>query len=115
MRRISSTLLANKGADLSTIERHGGWRSFSVAESYIEDSISNKVDIARKIQGLSGTRCFFQEKTFIISTDSWKTSTGTMRSGADYNYKVFINGNKMKCNNKNKMSININVLILLYY
>ncbi|KAJ8921715.1 hypothetical protein NQ315_010625 [Exocentrus adspersus] len=53
MRRTSTTLLANKGADLTTIKRHGGWKSSAVAESYIEDSISNKLDIARKVQGES--------------------------------------------------------------
>ncbi|KAJ8921706.1 hypothetical protein NQ315_010616 [Exocentrus adspersus] len=53
MRRTSTTLLANKSADLTTIKRHGGWKSSAVAESYIEDSISNKLDIARKVQGES--------------------------------------------------------------
>ncbi|KAJ8923872.1 hypothetical protein NQ315_006648, partial [Exocentrus adspersus] len=53
MRRTSTTLLANKGADLTTIKRHGGWKSSAVAESYIDDSISNKLDIARKVQGES--------------------------------------------------------------
>ncbi|KAJ8912855.1 hypothetical protein NQ315_007987 [Exocentrus adspersus] len=53
MRRTSTTLLANKGADLTTTKRHGGWKSSAVAESYIEDSISNKLDISRKVQGES--------------------------------------------------------------
>lgn len=51
MRRSSATLLANAGGDLTTIKRHGGWKSSSVAEGYIEDSVSNKIDIAKKIQG----------------------------------------------------------------
>lgn len=50
MRRTSTTLLANKGADITTIKRHGGWRSSTIAESYIEDSVSNKLNIAKKIQ-----------------------------------------------------------------
>lgn len=41
-RRSSATLLANSGADLIELKRHGGWRSSTVAESYIEDSIENK-------------------------------------------------------------------------
>ncbi|KAJ8924072.1 hypothetical protein NQ315_006853 [Exocentrus adspersus] len=53
MRRTSTTLLADKGADLTTTKRHGGWKSSAVAESYIEDSTSNKLDIARKVQGES--------------------------------------------------------------
>lgn len=41
-RRTSATLLANSGADLLTLKRHGGWKSSSVAEGYIEESIYQK-------------------------------------------------------------------------
>jgi hypothetical protein len=37
-RRTSAILIADTGADLVTLKRLGGWRSSSVAESYIEDS-----------------------------------------------------------------------------
>lgn len=47
-RRTSATLLANAGADMTTLKRHGGWRSTSVVEGYIENSLANK----RKIGGL---------------------------------------------------------------
>lgn len=48
-RRTSATLLANASADVLTLKRHGGWRSSNVAESYVENSISHKAEIARKI------------------------------------------------------------------
>lgn len=48
-RRTSATLLANSGADLITLKRHGGWKSSTVAESYIEDSINNKRKIGHLI------------------------------------------------------------------
>lgn len=48
-RRSSATLLADAGADFTTIKRHGGWRSSMVAETYIEDSIQNKISIANKL------------------------------------------------------------------
>lgn len=48
-RRTSATLLANSGADLLTLKRHGGWRSSSVVEGYIEESISNKRKIGHLI------------------------------------------------------------------
>jgi integrase len=38
-RRSSATVLAGHGADITTIKRHGGWRSTAVAETYIEDSL----------------------------------------------------------------------------
>ena len=45
MRRSSTTLLANAGADITTIKRHG-WKSTAVAEGYIEDSVPHKANIA---------------------------------------------------------------------
>jgi integrase len=49
-RRSSATLLANAGGDIISIKRHGGWKSTTVAESYIEHSINNKIEISNKIQ-----------------------------------------------------------------
>lgn len=51
LRRSSATLLANAGADITTVKRHGGWKSTTVAEGYIEESVTNKINIARKIHG----------------------------------------------------------------
>ncbi len=48
-RRTSATLLANTGVDVIALKRHGGWRSSTVAESYVEDSLQNKIDFAQKI------------------------------------------------------------------
>lgn len=50
-RRSSTSMLADSGADLVTVKRHGGWRSNTVAEGYIENSRENKRKIARKILG----------------------------------------------------------------
>lgn len=51
-RRTSATMLADSGADILTLKRHGGWRSDAVAESYIENSIHNKAKISDKITPL---------------------------------------------------------------
>lgn len=48
-RRTSATLLANAGADICSLKRHGGWKSSTVAEGYVEDSINNKIEISNKI------------------------------------------------------------------
>jgi hypothetical protein len=102
MRRTSTTLLANGGANLTTIKRHGGWRSSAIAETYIEDSVSNKLDISRKIQGSPGTSLSLLETSIVPTT--------TIRSGTDNNYKLLINGNEVKYDKtKNEMSINVNV------
>lgn len=48
-RRTSATLLVDAGGDLLTLKRHGGWRSSTVAEGYVGDSLNNKITIANKI------------------------------------------------------------------
>ncbi|RVE53695.1 hypothetical protein evm_001587 [Chilo suppressalis] len=48
-RRTSATLLAESGADLLSLKRHGGWKSNSVVEGYIEDSIQSKSKICNSI------------------------------------------------------------------
>ncbi|KAJ8912151.1 hypothetical protein NQ315_006115 [Exocentrus adspersus] len=51
MRRSSATLLANAGGDITIVKRHGGWKSTTVAENYIEESLSSKMAIAEKNPG----------------------------------------------------------------
>ncbi|KAF2905537.1 hypothetical protein ILUMI_00641 [Ignelater luminosus] len=48
-RRTSATLLANAGGDITLIKRHGGWKSSTVADKYVEDSIEGKKKVARMI------------------------------------------------------------------
>lgn len=50
-RRTSTTLLADSGADILKIKQHGGWKSNTVAEGYVENSIENKQRIASRILG----------------------------------------------------------------
>ncbi|XP_066582333.1 uncharacterized protein [Prorops nasuta] len=47
-RRSSATLLVDAGGDLLALKRHGGWKSNSTAEGYIDNSIQNKLDTANK-------------------------------------------------------------------
>lgn len=49
LRRTSTTLLVNAGGDLLTLKRHGGWKSSTVAEGYVADSITNKQKICQQI------------------------------------------------------------------
>ncbi|KAG4076779.1 hypothetical protein HA402_009125 [Bradysia odoriphaga] len=48
-RRTSATILANSGADLETIMRHGRWRTGSCAKGYIEDSLQYKAKTGQMI------------------------------------------------------------------
>jgi len=49
LRRTSATLLADSGADIQMLKRHGGWRSTNVAEGYVEESIANKIKTSNRI------------------------------------------------------------------
>lgn len=48
-RRTSATLLAEAGADVTVLKRHGGWKSNAIAEGYVEQSTENKRKIEAQI------------------------------------------------------------------
>lgn len=52
-RRSSASLLADSGANISAIKRHGGWKSTVVAEGYVENSLANKAETSKKFFGVS--------------------------------------------------------------
>lgn len=49
--------MVDSGANLTCLKRHGGWISSTVAEGggYIEESISNKINIVNKIFNVQKT------------------------------------------------------------
>jgi integrase len=49
LRRTSATLLVNAGGSMTQLKRHGGWKSNSVAEGYIEENMTNKIQTTNKI------------------------------------------------------------------
>ncbi|KAJ8981228.1 hypothetical protein NQ317_004172 [Molorchus minor] len=65
LRRSSATLLADAGVDITTIKRHAGWKSTTVAEGYVETSIENKTKIANQV--LVGTTTSAITKTVNVS------------------------------------------------
>ncbi|KAJ8977385.1 hypothetical protein NQ317_001986 [Molorchus minor] len=65
LRRSSATLLADAGVDIMTIKRHAGWKSTTVAEGYVENSIENKTKIANQV--LVGTTTSAITKTVNVS------------------------------------------------
>src|SRR5438067_907487 len=69
-RRTSATWLADSDADLTSLKRHGGWKSSAVAESYIEGSIQNKIKVARTI--VSGEMVGSSSST--LATESFTTT-----------------------------------------
>lgn len=49
LRRTSSTLLVEAGATFETLKLHGKWKSTTVAEGYIAESMASKNRISRMI------------------------------------------------------------------
>ncbi|XP_044593071.1 uncharacterized protein LOC123270949 [Cotesia glomerata] len=76
-RRTSTTLLANSGASLTTIKQHGGWRSSSVAEGYIENSLQNKTRIFNKIINSENQQPLHEKKRTPISSNESASQKGS--------------------------------------
>lgn len=53
-RRSSASHLANQGGDLLTIKKHGGWKSSSVAEGYVDASLRKKIQVANMFSHQAG-------------------------------------------------------------
>lgn len=86
-RRTSATFLANAGADLSVLKRHGGWKSSAVAEKYVEDSLEGKAKIARMIQGGENFVQVLQQ------TQTTTTTTAAAVTSANMPSEISITGN----------------------
>jgi len=52
IRRTSATLLADSGESLPNLKRFGRWKSDSVAEGYIDDSVGVKRKFATELQNI---------------------------------------------------------------
>ena len=47
LRASSATVLADSGVSLENLKRHGGWKSTTVAEEYVRESVQHKTDMAQ--------------------------------------------------------------------
>lgn len=101
-RRSSATLLVDAGGDITTLKRHGGWKSTSVAEGYIDDSIKNKMDTAHKISSsIQETNiCNYQ-------TEDLNQISSISKQNIDLDINSLPSFNITHCSNTN-ITININ-------
>ncbi|KAJ8984620.1 hypothetical protein NQ317_009847 [Molorchus minor] len=90
LRRSSATLLADAGVDITTIKRHVGWKSTTVAEGYVKNSIENKTKIANRVLvGLepyfAGSRApghtTYKGIVWFIDLTGWKNIKESRKSG----------------------------------
>lgn len=99
-RRSSASLLADSGANLTTIKRHGGWKSSTVAEGYIEDSLESKNSIARKllsVPSISADSAQTSTRNAVVSVDSGRIVEGFNFSNC-VNCNISIHVNKENTN-----------------
>lgn len=69
-RRTSATILASNGGNTLQLKQHGGWKSSTVAEGYIEDSLAVKKSIALMVQKPSATTSHVPNDVEIPSTSA---------------------------------------------
>lgn len=99
-RRSSATLLADGGADLTQLKRHGGWKSATTAEGYIEDSVENKLRIASTV--LHG-------RTMLNNNATDVEIVGTTDENITHQATVNSVPSSVTVSNCNNCQININV------
>ncbi|XP_031342039.1 uncharacterized protein LOC116169963 [Photinus pyralis] len=92
-RRTSATFLVNKGVDVLGLKRHGGWRSSTVAEGYVEDSLQNKIEFANKIL-CTGSN---SELECVNQNHSTSSNTISIASGSNEERIVYIGNNSTNC------------------
>lgn len=81
LRRTSATVLVDAGADLVELKRHGGWKSSTVAEGYIGDSLNNKTVIGNKIcQSITSAR---SSSTITNNSNTFANTTFTITDTTD--------------------------------
>ena len=101
IRRTSATLFADNGGNITNLKRHGGWKSTNVAEGYIDNSLTNKIKIAKTIQK--------------VSDENNQCETETLPSCSDFNKRdLNIPGISNKLNPfniSNCSNCNINITI----
>lgn len=99
-RRTSTTILADSGVNISTIKRHGGWKSTSVAEGYVEESVNNKRKVCNRIVDAINAEST-SNNTFDDSDDEApkkKKSKKEENSNVNNNFKFTFQFNNLKNN-----------------
>lgn len=111
-RRTSATLLANTGADILKLKRHGGWKSSAIAEGYVAESIQNKLEVAKKLVSSTSSSSTAIASNFEKLSDSGHiSSVSDCINDGEFLYKEIsvtsVNNSSDTCNRNNVPVINI--------
>lgn len=83
LRRISTL------SNMTTLKRHGGWRSSTVAEGYLDDSMENKT--ARMLAGISDERSEETPTSYLSAVINSDNSSMKKYYDSGNNYSGYIN------------------------
>ncbi|KAK4874768.1 hypothetical protein RN001_014128 [Aquatica leii] len=84
-RRSSVSELANRGGNLITIRKHGGWKSSAVAEGYIDVTIAKKFEVAQKLSQHFATSTVVKPSTSTDCESGNSSSIGSTEAKETFN------------------------------
>lgn len=106
-RRTAATLVANSGGDILQLKKMGGWKSSSVAEGYVENSLEGQLKIAQMLSVT--TTSPVQELSFVSTSPKASTSKASNQqlnitcSEAQHGFNITINSH-----DNSNVTINLN-------
>ncbi|KAJ8909403.1 hypothetical protein NQ315_004528 [Exocentrus adspersus] len=109
--RTSASLLADSAASIDVLKRHGGWKSASVAEGYIENSINTKKIVADSIFGLGVGNSTESACAHQVSGSAVSASSASSTSSKNNIVQNTIDGANRLLNIVNCSNVNIHVNI----
>lgn len=114
LRRTSATLLVDAGGDILSLKRHGGWKSTSVAEGYVNDSIEYKrratssiIRGEELIKTNDAEAAGPSERYSVVSTST--TTNNILKDMQSAVGSEFLSNNAVTIQNANNCSFTINV------
>lgn len=106
IRRTSATMLSDSGASLTTVKRHGGWKSTNVAEGYIETSKETRMRIAQSV--LMGNNSQERPSTSTKSNINENFTSSKIVSVSDNNSDIHMGSPYINIINSQNITITIN-------
>lgn len=106
-RRSSASLLVDSGGDILALKRHGGWKSNTVAEGYLEDSLNKKIDCANKILGPSNALPSTSYSSLVPGTLEKESIVVTNNENIKVNHDL--KASQICINNASNCTFNINI------
>lgn len=100
-RRTSASLLADSGVTIDQLKRHGGWKSSTVAEGYVENSLYQKKSMADQLFTGTSTETSSDISIPIVQNETPTTSSVPPTTTTATIFKNTLINKNNSCNNDN--------------